>query len=118
VTVPGEQITEAVQELLDANRGTRSALEASEGVLVQGLELLGSGRDLVTILRSIPVGAYRQTTQVNSDRMAAARHRLRVLVIAACVDAGLTPREIADEWGMSRQRVDQFLQEYRKTQDG
>ena len=116
--VPVEQVAAAVQELLDANRRTRATLEASEAVLVHGLEVLGSDGDLMTILRSIPVGEYRQMTQENSDRINLARHRLRVLVIAACVDAGLTPREIAEEWGMSRQRVDQFLREYRKAPEG
>jgi len=114
MTVPVEQIVAAVQELLDANRETRAALAASEDVLVHGLEVLGSGEDLVGILRSIPVRAYRQTTQETLDRIGVARHRLRVLLIAACVDAGMTPREIAEEWGLSRQRVDQFLQEFRK----
>ena len=48
------------------------------------------------------------------DRLMAARHAFRLHVIAACIDGGMTPRQIAEEWGMSRQRVDQFVQKAKR----
>lgn len=118
MSVPVDQIVTAIEDLLQANRETRATLEATDVVLGHGLDALDSGEDLVSILATIPVAAYRQATQDNSDRLNLARHRLRVLVIAACAESGMTPREIAGDWGISRQRVDQFLQEYRRSQDG
>ncbi len=42
------------------------------------------------------------------------RHQLRLTVIAACIEAGMTPREIAEQWDISRQRVDQFVQKLKR----
>jgi hypothetical protein len=115
VAVEVGQIVEAVQGLLDATRGARAALDATEDVLVHGLEVLDTGAELVDVIHSLPVRAQRQSTQDAVEQVNLARHRLRVLLFAACVDAGMTPRDIAEEWGVSRQRVDQFVQEFRKT---
>ncbi len=109
-----ERIIEVMQELIDAHRLARDTLGANEEVLVAGLEAIRSGAGVVETLEAAPANAQRRATQEMLERLVAARHQFRLYLIGACIDAGMSPREIAADWGISRQRVDQFVQEFKR----
>jgi len=103
-----------LEELLEATRAAGSALAVNEGLIVEAIGTLRAGGPVADVLHTEPVGEQRLTTQAALDRLNAARHRLRLGVIDACIRAGMTPRQIAEEWDLSRQRVDQFVQELKQ----
>ena len=114
--MPGttDQLIEVMEALVAAQQDARATLATNEELLRQGIDALRSGADVQEALAATPAGAQRQVTQEVLDRLMAARHTFRLHVIAACVECGMTPRQIAEEWGMSRQRVDQFVQEAKR----
>jgi hypothetical protein len=109
-----ERTIEVIQELIDANRGVCSAMEQANAILEQGKERVAAGEHLADIVRVLPASTQRHITQDAFDRSTAARHRLRLLVMEACMADGLNPREIAEIWGISRQRADRFVQEIKR----
>jgi hypothetical protein len=109
-----ERIIEAIEELIDANRAARQVMITGEEVLQRGIERLRAGEKITETLSYTSAGTQRGATQEANQRIAVARHRLRVLLIGRCLDEGMRPWEIANAWGMSRQRVDRYIQEMRK----
>ena len=91
-----------------------------EEVLVRGAAALEGGTSVIDALRATPAREERMATQEALNRLATARHRFRLLLIAACVDDGMNAREVADLWGFSRQRAQLLIQEARaiKAPDG
>ena len=91
-----------------------------EEVLVRGATALEGGTSVIDALRATPAREERMATQEALNRLATARHRFRLLLIAACVDDGMNAREVADLWGFSRQRAQLLIQEARaiKAPDG
>lgn len=91
-----------------------------EEVLVRGATALEGGTSVIDALRATPAREERMATQEALNRLATARHRFRLLLIAACVDDGMNAREVADLWGFSRQRAQLLNQEARaiKAPDG
>jgi hypothetical protein len=108
------RIVEAIQELIDANRIAREVMLAGERVLERGIEMIRAGEKVTETLSYTPAGQQRQATQHSSLRIAEARHHLRLLLIGQCLDEGMRPWEIARAWGMSRQRVDRYIQEIKR----
>jgi hypothetical protein len=105
----------AMQDLVDASRRARQVLAGMDDVLEDGIRRLRAGTPVPLVMRGMPASTQRQDVQDAIDRINTSRHRFRLHAIAACVDDGMTPREIADVWGISRQRIDQFIQEYRRS---
>jgi hypothetical protein len=109
-----QRVIDAANELMEANRAARRVMEHAESVLIDGIERLHAGESITNALRALPTSDQRQSTQSAMERVTEARHQVRLLVMAACLQEGMTPREIADQWGISRQRADRFVQEIRK----
>ncbi len=103
-----------LDELREATRAAGRALAVNEALIAQAVATLRSGAPVAVLLGTEPVGEQRLTTQAALDRLSAARHQLRLGVVEACIQAGMTPRQIAEEWDLSRQRVDQFVQELKQ----
>ena len=114
---PDQSIVVAMRSLIEANRNVRTVLARAEELLAQGVARLEAGERPTEILATVPASAQRQATQDALDGAAAARHELRLQMIAACLADGMTPRQIADAWGVSRQRADRFVQEIRRGSD-
>lgn len=108
------RVLDVLEELLEATRSARSALSVNEELIVQSISALRSGGEITDLVHAEPIGDQRQATQEALDRVNTGRHQLRLTVIAACIEAGMTPREIAEQWDISRQRVDQFVQKLKR----
>ena len=112
--VADSRIIEAMEDLIEANRAARQVMCAGEMVLQQGIERLRAGEKLSETLADRPAGSQRQATQEANERIVDARHNLRLLLIGRCLEEGMRPWAIADAWGMSRQRVDRYIQEIKR----
>ena len=105
---------EAIHDLIDANARARAQLDATDAMLQRGIDHLRAGGGVVDALRLLPIAQRRQSTQDAFQEVILARHRLRLRAISACTEQGLSPARIAEIWGISRQRVVQFVAEARK----
>jgi len=112
------QTVDALRELREATRAAQQAMFDTEQLADLGIERLESGMQVSDLIRTSTASQDRQTVQVAIDAIVDARHRFRLAAIIACLDGGMPPREIAEAWGISRQRVDQFIQEARRGDDG
>jgi hypothetical protein len=110
-----DQIIVAIEELIAANRDARRIMLAGEAVLERGIERLRQGEKVTETLSYTPAGEQRGATEAANRRIAVARHDLRMLLIGRCLDEGMRPWEVANAWGMSRQRVDRYIQEMKRT---
>jgi DNA-binding NarL/FixJ family response regulator len=108
---PAEEVSAAIRELIEANRSAREAMRQGEAILRRALRKLEQGADVPTMLRSMPADAERQTVNHVLEAYAAARHRLRQVVIAECLDQGMTLGEIGRQWGFSRQLAGRLARE-------
>jgi hypothetical protein len=109
-----ERIIEAIQGVTEASRHARTVFEGVEDLLDSAVARLREGGAVVDLVKETRISAERELVQEALERLNVARHRFRLRVVGACIEAGMTPREVAEWWGISRQRVDQFIQEYRR----
>ena len=104
------RIVEAIRDLLDCNRSAPHVLLESDKLLEGAIEQLLAGQRVVDILHASPVSSQRRATQETLDRVNSARRNLRNKVIEVCLEEGMLPGQIAEVWGVSRQRIDQHVQ--------
>ena len=109
-----DAIVVAIHELMDANSAAQEALAEGNTVLQCGLDFLRSGGGVTEALQTLPISLRREATQGALKRSVDARHELRLLAIAVCVDEGMPTADIAELWGMSRQRVGQCVRELKR----
>ena len=109
-----QRVIVSMRGLIEANRNARVVMTQAEQVLVAGIQQLESGVGIVDALKASSVASQRHDTQEALEVASAARHDLRLQIMAVCLEEGLTPREIAELWGISRQRADRFVQELKK----
>jgi len=108
----------ALQDIVEAARAAAKAMQDIEQLAERGIERLGGGMRVADLIRTSTADQDRQSLQGAIDAIVDARHRFRLVAITACVDDGMAPKEIAEAWGISRQRVDQFIQEARRCAGG
>ena len=109
-----DRLIEAIQGVTDASRHARKVFEGVEGLLDSAVERLRNGGAVVDLVKESRISTERELVQEALEGLNTARHRFRLRTVGACIEAGMTPREVAEWWGISRQRVDQFIQEYRR----
>jgi len=110
------ELISAMQELIDAHAGGREVMDTADSLLRVGIEQIESGSDFMEAMAKAPAAAERQVTQDAFKRIIDARHALRLQLLRLCLEQGLTPREIGERWGVSRQRVMKYKAELDKNQ--
>jgi hypothetical protein len=109
-----ERNVEVIQDVVDASRHARKVFEGVEDLLNSAIDRLRDGESVVDLVKESRISTERALVQEALEQLNSARHRFRLRVVGACIEAGMMPREVAEWWGISRQRVDQFIQEYRR----
>ncbi len=105
------RIVEAIHRLIRASEQTRVELTTTEAVLREAVAHIEGGGCITEGLQEFPVARRREAVQEALARMVKARHELRLHFISRALDDGLSVQENADLWGISRQRVGQYLRE-------
>jgi hypothetical protein len=109
------EVVSALRRLVDANEDACRALTRANSYLIESIGRIEAGEDVQATLLPSMADPLRADTKAAIEDIVSARHVLRLQVVAACTAAGTPPREIAKHWNVSRQRVDQFIQELRRT---
>jgi len=97
--------------LIDANDQARAQIDATNALLRCGIDQLVHGGRVIEALKVLPVASGRKAGRDAFQRVVKARHRLRLGAIASCADEGMGPVQIAEIWGVSRQRVARYISE-------
>ncbi len=105
-----------MRDLIEANRAAREALRVNEEILDRSIERHLAGEGIAEVFLTSPSGEQRQVTQDAFDFVASTRHAYRLRIIAALMEHGMPMWEIATVWGFSRQRVDRYVQEIKRSQ--
>ena len=108
------RIVDAIHALIEANDRAREQIDATNALLRCGIDQLQAGTGVIEALKVLPVASRRQSTQDAFQLVVTMRHRLRLQAIGACTTAGMSPAQIAEIWGVSRQRVAQCVAELQK----
>jgi hypothetical protein len=100
---------DALEGLLEALRASASRLPLAEALAVRAVRLYAEGVSYREIIRSSERPLLLDIATMDLEAIAAAGTRLRRLTARALRDEGMTLHEIANELGVSRQRVDRLL---------
>ncbi len=100
-----------MRELIEAHARGREAMDRADALLRFGIEQLESGADVMGTLARAPRASEREATQEAFKRIIDGRHTLRLEILSVCLDLGMKPGEIAEVWGISRQRVTKYIRE-------
>jgi DNA-binding NarL/FixJ family response regulator len=103
-----EALIEAVWDVMEANEASQAVLAANAALLRQCALRLEGGEHVVEIVRSAPGAPGRMSARAAEDRQEKARARFRTLLIAGCMAAGMSRREIASNMGFSPQLVSRY----------
>lgn len=90
-----DELTDAVEGLISANRSLRMQLERNERILRQGLTMIERGVTVVDTLQVVPSLPERRAAEDAVTELFDARHRLRRAVVYAALKDGLSPERIA-----------------------
>jgi hypothetical protein len=107
------QVVDAIRHLIEANDRARVQLDETTALLRSGIDHLEAGGGIVQALHALPIAERRKATQDAIHDVVQARHQLRLRAISTCTRHGIAPAQIAEIWGVSRQRVVQCLAEVR-----
>jgi hypothetical protein len=102
-----------MEELIEADEEVRCRLVASERVLRRGIARLESGEEIASALEATQAAERRQEVNEALEALQLARHDLRVAVLAAGLEEGMSLSEVARGFGISRQLVQRLAKENR-----
>ena len=102
-----------ILQLLGANERLRDALASNSARYEASLLQLLGGAEPGHLLDGMDVSRWRTELGDSLARFEQARHAVRATLITAQFEAGQTMREIARQWGVSRQLVHRFISEVR-----
>ncbi len=103
-----------IDELVDANVAVRERLRDAERVLKRARKVFDEGAGVAETFKLTPSAEPRQAALMEAlNSLTSARHRLRVAVIAAGIDEGMSIGELGRAFGVSRQLAARYAKEAR-----
>jgi len=115
MTTSRDELTAAMQDLMDAHAKGREVMDAADALLRFGITQLKSGADVMETMARAPSATERQATLDAFTSITEARHKLRLLLLDVCLQQGMSVREVSEKWGVSRQRVAIFAAELKES---
>jgi DNA invertase Pin-like site-specific DNA recombinase len=101
-----------MEQLVEADAEVRRHLVASERVLKRGISRIEAGEEIASALAATQAADRREAVNVALESLALARHELRVAVLAAGLEEGMSLSEVARGFGISRQLVQRLAKEH------
>jgi len=105
VAGPPPDVPSSIEGLIQANQTLRSQLKANERILRRALLMLADGTGVARTLQAFPSIDARAAAESAVKALYEARHEVRVAVIAAALDEGMTIAEIAASFGIPPEQV-------------
>ena len=102
---------DGIEELIGATSVLRSELNAHEVTCRRVLDEVRVDHEITGVLPEVRADAWRAAVTDAIRGFEAARHRVRLLLVAIEVDEGRSIGEVARIWGVSRQLASRWVQE-------
>jgi len=102
---------DGIEELIGATAILRSEMTGYEVICRRLLDEVRVDHDLIGVLQDIHADSWRSDVTDAIRGFEAARHRVRLLLVAIEVEEGLSIGEVAKSWGVSRQLASRWVQE-------
>ena len=99
-----ETVIATLRDVAAASVRARAAMSQAERGILEGVHRLEAGAEVMEALGGSQVREHREELEAALRLVVSSRQRFRVVMVAQCVEAGLSAREIAELWGFSRQR--------------
>ena len=108
---------EGIEQLIGATSVLRSELNSHEAIFNRLLDEVRVDRKITGVLPAIHADTWRSAVTDAIRGFEAARHRVRLLLVAIEVQEGLSIGEVAKSWGVSRQLASRWVQESATLED-
>jgi hypothetical protein len=102
---------DGIEELIGATAVLRSELNSHEAICRRLLSEVRVDHDMTGVLPAIHADSWRSAITDAIRGFEAARHRVRLLLVAIEIEEGLSIGEVAKSWGVSRQLASRWVQE-------
>ncbi len=109
-----ESVIAAWIDVVDASANVREAMSCVERSILEGVDALKLGRDVVDVLSDTGIKDQRKELDATWRVLTESRHRFRVLLAAYCVANGRDPEEVSRAWGIPGRNVDSLTREARE----
>ncbi len=106
-----QDVDHAIQDLIDVHRALRDALRSNERILARAQKSLRSGMGIEEAFAANPSEEARSTSAEALQALVRARHELRVKVMRAGLDEGMSIGELARQFNFSRQLGSRYAKE-------
>lgn len=102
---------DGIEELLSATSILRSELGSHEEICRTLLSEVRDDHEMSGVLPAIHADTWRSAITDAIRDFEAARHRVRLLLVAIEIEEGRSIGEVARSWGVSRQLASRWVQE-------
>jgi len=109
-----ESVIATLRDVAAASARARSAMSHAEQGILEGIRRLEEGGEILETLGRSQIREHREDLEEALRLVVSSRHRFRVVMVAQCVEAGMSARQISELWGFSRQRAAVLVQEARE----
>jgi len=106
-----KRVVRAASELVDATEALRRVLLHYEAVTADLIARVERGDEMVDAIVGVNGATKRTEVTEAIDAFEAARHRVRVAMVAAALDQGASASEVARALGFSRQLASRLVAE-------
>ena len=103
----------ATERLLEAAKDLHSSLRTGEAVYRKGLDSLREGVGVALAMDAVRAGAARTQLSECLEEFERCRHEVRLSLIVAGLDEGMSLGELGKAWGFSRQMASRYAEEAR-----
>jgi hypothetical protein len=102
---------DSIEELIGATSVLRTELNAHEATCRKVLDEVRVDHAITGVLPQVQADTWRSAVTDAIRGFEAARHRVRLLLVAIEVEEGRSIGEVARSWGVSRQLASRWVQE-------
>ncbi len=102
---------DGIEELIGATSVLRSELNTHEDTCRRVLDEVRVDHEITGVLPEVQADSWRAAVTDAIRGFEAARHRVRLLLVAIEIEEGRTIGEVARSWGVSRQLASRWVQE-------
>jgi hypothetical protein len=103
----------ATERLLEAAKELHSSLRVGEAVYQKGLDGLRGDLSIAMTMDAVQAGVARVQLSECLEEFERCRHEVRLSLIAAGRDEGMSLGELGKAWGFSRQMASRYAEEAR-----
>jgi hypothetical protein len=108
---------DGIEKLIGATSVLRSELNAHEATCRKVLDEVRVDHEISGVLPQVQADTWRSAVTDAIRGFEAARHRVRLLLVAIEVEEGRSIGEVARSWGVSRQLASRWVQESTRLRD-